>query len=285
MRGERGGRREGEGNEAGNGGLRVGAQGWNYDAWVGTFYPTGTRPAAYLSTYARAFDTVEVDSTFYAIPPAKTVRGWAARTPTGFTFALKLPQEITHERRLRDAGDLLVEFLDVTRELGPKLGPILVQLGPDFGPAELPGLAGFLPLLPPDMDFAVEFRQRGWITEGVLALLREHRVALALSDGRWIPRTVLQQLAGQPTSDFAYVRWMGPDRSIVDYSRIQVDRSREIDAWAATLRGLMSRVRTTYVYVNNHFAGHSPATIRMLQDALGIPVVPPDRMGEQLGLF
>jgi uncharacterized protein YecE (DUF72 family) len=265
--------------------IRLGTQGWNYDAWVGAFYPTGTRPAAYLSTYARAFDTVEVDSTFYAIPPAKTVRGWAERTPAGFTFALKLPQEITHERRLRDAGDLLVEFLDVTRELGPKLGPILVQLGPDFGPAELPGLAGFLPLLPPDMDFAVEFRQRGWITEGIVALLREHRVALALSDGRWIPRKVLQQLAEAPTSDFAYVRWMGPDRSIVDYSRIQVDRSREIDAWAVTLRGLMSRVRTTYVYVNNHFAGHSPATIRTLQAALGVPVVPPDRMGEQLGLF
>ena len=265
--------------------LRFGSQGWNYDAWVGPFYPTGTKPAHYLSVYARAFDTVEVDSTFYAIPPAKTVRGWAERTPDGFTFALKLPQEITHERRLRDAGDLLVEFLDVTRELGPKLGPILVQLGPDFGPAELPGLAEFLPLLPPDMDFAVEFRQRGWINEGVIALLREHRVALALSDGRWIPRNVLQQLAGQPTSDFAYVRWMGPDRSIVDYSRIQVDRSREIGIWAGTLRGLMSRVRTAYCYVNNHFAGHSPATIRMLQESLGLPVVPPDRMGEQLGLF
>lgn len=270
----------------GDGGMiRLGAQGWNYDAWVGPFYPPGTRPAQYLTTYARAFDTVEVDSTFYAIPPAKTVRGWAERTPPGFTFALKLPQEITHERRLRDAGGLLVEFLDVTRELGPKLGPILVQLGPDFGPSELPGLASFLPLLPPDMDFAVEFRQRGWINEGVIALLREHRVALALSDGRWVPRKVLQQLAEQPTSDFAYVRWMGPDRSIVDYSRIQVDRSKEIGMWTGTLRGLMSQVRTAYCYVNNHFAGHSPATIRMLQESLGLPVVRPDRMGEQLGLF
>jgi len=265
--------------------IRLGAQGWNYDAWVGPFYPTGTRPAHYLSIYARAFDTVEIDSTFYAIPPAKTVRGWAERTPPGFTFALKLPQEITHERRLRDAGDLLVEFLDVTRELGPKLGPILVQLGPDFGPAELPGLASFLPLLPPDMDFAIEFRQRGWINEGVIALLKEHRVALALSDGRWIPRKVMLQLAEQPTSNFAYIRWMGPDRSIVDYSRIQVDRSKEIGTWTGTLRGLMSRVRTAYCYVNNHFAGHSPATIRMLQESLGLPVVHPERMGEQLGLF
>lgn len=235
--------------------------------------------------YARAFDTVEVDSTFYAIPAAKTVRGWADRTPDQFTFALKLPQEITHERRLRDAGDLLLQFLDVSRELGPKLGPILVQLGPDFGPAELPALAGFLPLLPPGMDFAVEFRQRGWINEGVIALLREHRVALALSDGRWIPREVLLELADDPTSDFAYLRWMGPDRSIVDYSRVQVDRSKELAHWIDALRALTTRVKTAYGYVNNHFAGHSPASIRMLQEGLGLPVVRPEQISEQLGLL
>ena len=65
--------------------IRLGTQGWNYDAWVGPFYPTGTRPADYLTVYARAFDTVEVDSTFYAVPPTKTVRGWYDRTPAGFT--------------------------------------------------------------------------------------------------------------------------------------------------------------------------------------------------------
>ncbi|MDA1081150.1 MAG: DUF72 domain-containing protein [Gemmatimonadetes bacterium] len=265
--------------------IRLGAQGWNYNAWVGPFYPSGTRPPGYLSMYARAFDTVEVDSTFYAIPPAKTVRGWAERTPDHFTFTLKLPQEITHERRLRDAGDLLLAFLDVSRELGPKLGPILVQLGPDFGPAELPALASFLPLLPPDMNFAVEFRQRGWINEGVLALLKEHRVALALSDGRWIPRNVLLKLAEEPTSDFAYLRWMGPDRSIIDYSRIQVDRSKELAHWIGTLRALTKRVKTAYGYVNNHFAGHSPASIRMLQEGLGLPMVRPEQMAQQLGLF
>jgi uncharacterized protein YecE (DUF72 family) len=78
---------------------------------------------------------------------------------------------------------------------------------------------------------------------------------------------------------------MGPDRSIVDYSRIQVDRTKELAYWIDTLRGLTKRVKTAYGYVNNHFAGHSPATIRMLQEGLGMPVVRPDRMGEQLGLF
>ena len=265
--------------------IRVGTQGWNYSAWVGPFYPSGTHPTDFLVAYARAFDTVEVDSTFYAIPPAKTVRGWADRTPRDFQFALKLPQEITHERRLRDAGDLAALFFDRARELGTKLGPVLIQLGPDFGPAELPALVAFLPLLPPDIRFAVEFRQRGWINDGVLALLAEHDVALALTDARWIPRKQMMQLATRPTADFVYVRWMGPDRTIVDYSRVQVDRSRELELWAGVLWPLALKGHSVYGYVNNHFAGHSPESARELQRLLRQTPVDPARLGEQLTLF
>lgn len=264
--------------------IRLGTQGWNYAAWVGPFYPVGTRPADFLTTYARAFDTVEVDSTFYAIPPERTVLGWAGRTPPGFTFALKLPQEITHERRLRDAEDLTELFLERARLLGDKLGPILIQFGPDFGPGELPALVEYLPLLPKDLRFATEFRQRGWIRDDVLELLAEHNVALALSDGRWIPRRTVLELAERPTSDFTYVRWMGPDRSIEDFSRIQVDRSRELEAWAEVLRILGKRVMV-FGYANNHFAGHSPATIRELQVLLGQQPVDPGQLGEQISLF
>ena len=265
--------------------LRLGTCGWNYDAWVGPFYPIRTRPADFLRTYARAFDTVEVDSTFYAIPPAKTVRGWASRVGEGFEFALKLPQEITHELRLRSSEDLCKRFFDVSRELGKKLGPILIQLGPDFGPSELPALAAFLPTLPPDLRFAIEFRQKGWIHEGLLALLAEHHVALALVDARWIPRRTMTMLAERPTADFAYIRWMGPNRDLVDYSRIQVDRRKELEAWAKAIAILAPKVRVSYGYANNHFAGHSPATVRMLQEMMGMPVVDPSRLGVQLTLF
>jgi uncharacterized protein YecE (DUF72 family) len=263
----------------------IGTQGWNYDAWVGPFYPVGTRPADYLSIYARAFDTVEVDSTFYAIPSVRTVRGWADRTPPGFRFALKLPQEITHENRLRESGELAKLFFDRARELGDKLGPILIQLGPDFTPAELPGLAGFLPILPRDLRFAVEFRHRGWINDGILALLAEHNVALALSDARWIPRKQVLTLAARPTADFAYIRWMGPNRDIVDYSRVQVDRTAIIEAWSTALWSLAQRVRVAYGFFNNHFSGHSPASARELQRLLGKKPVEPSQLGEQMSLF
>jgi uncharacterized protein YecE (DUF72 family) len=269
--------------------IRLGTQGWNYDAWVGPFYPSGTRAADYLGLYARAFGTVEVDSTFYAVPAERTVLGWAERTPPGFRFALKLPQAATHERRLRGAGDVLDAFLDRARLLGPKLGPVLVQLGPDFGPDELPALVRFLPLLPPDVKFAVEFRQRGWLTDGVLALLADHGVALALSDGKWVPRRWALQLAerfaARPPAPFAYVRWMGPNRDLVDYSRIQVDRTRELEAWAAALGALAAGVPEVYGYVNNHFAGHSPQNVRDLQRLLGERPVEPDELGDQLSLL
>ena len=265
--------------------VRIGTQGWNYEAWVGPFYPPGTRAADFLTVYARAFNTVEVDSTFYAIPAARTVRGWAERTPPDFSFALKLPQEITHENRLRDSADIAALFFDRARELGPKLGPILMQLGPDFAPSELPALANFLPLIPRDVRVAVEFRQRGWIHDGIIALLAEHNVAVAFVDARWIPRRTMMGLAERPTSDVAYIRWMGPNRDLVDYSRIQVDRSRELESWAGVIKALARRVRTVYGYVNNHFAGHSPASARELQRLLGQRPIQPDQLGEQMSLF
>jgi len=265
--------------------IRVGTQGWNYDAWVGPFYPAGTRPADSLTVYARAFDTVEVDSTFYTSPAAKTVRGWAQRTPSDFLFALKVPQEITHERRLRNVDDLAAEFFDSARELGVKLGPVLIQLGPDFGPAELPALAQFLPKLPRDIRFALEFRHKGWIHDGVLALLAEHDVALTLSEGRWIPKRQMLQLATRPTASFLYLRLMGVDQTIVDYSRVQVDRSRDLESWASVLWPYAEQGREVFVYINNHFAGHSPSSARALQRLLKQDAVEPEQLGEQMSLF
>ena len=268
-----------------SGRIHLGTQGWNYDAWVGPFYPDGSRAGDFLTLYARAFDTVEVDSTFYAIPPEKTVRGWAERTPANFKFALKLPQEITHERRLRDSADLVALFLERAHALGTKLGPILIQLGPDFAPTEADALTKFLDTLPRDVQFAVEFRQKGWITSDVLRMLRDRGVACALTDARWIPRKTMLQLAEQPTADFAYLRWMGPNREIVDYSRIQHDRTGELEEWSEAILMLIQKVTAVYGYVNNHFAGHSPFSTRQLQRLIGQRPVEPEELGEQISLF
>lgn len=265
--------------------LRLGAQGWNYDAWIGPFYPDRTRATDFLRVYSRAFDTVEVDSTFYAIPSSSTVKGWVSRVPRGFQFALKLPQEITHERRLRHCTEIVAEFEERARELGDHLGPILIQMGPSLGPSEAGALDNFLGTLDSGLRYAVEFRDRGWITPETVAMLRAHGIAMALTDARWVPRRLMLAMTEQPTADFSYIRWMGPDREIVDYSRVQVDRSAEIDAWVRVLPGLQARVKSVYAYVNNHFSGHSPATLRELQRRLQLSVVEPESLGEQMTLF
>ena len=268
--------------------ILIGTQGWNYAAWVGPLYPPGTRPAEFLSTYAKAFRAVEVDSTFYAVPDAKAVRAWFERTPPDFTFALKMPKEVTHERRLRDADDLVRDFLDRAHELGPKLGPILLQMGPDFTPEELPAVEQFLPSLPRDQRFAIELRESRWMRPEVLPrlleLLARHKIALALSDGRWIRRETMLELAERPTADFLYVRWMGPDREITDYSRIQFDRSEEIRDWAEVLKRV-AHTRDVYGFFNNHFAGHSPASARDMQRHLGQEPVEPETLRGQRSLF
>ena len=110
-------------------------------------------------------------------------------------------------------------------------------------------------------------------------------MALALSDGRWLPRKAMLALAARPTADFAYVRWMGPNRDLTDYSRVQVDRTVELEAWSHALLSLSNRVGAVYGYINNHFAGHSPASVRELQRLLGQRPVDPGTLGEQMTLF
>jgi len=171
--------------EGGAGRVRVGCQGWNYEDWVTpaarpkpVFYPRGTRADRMLETYARAFETVEVDSTFYAVPAASTVDGWKRRTPDAFTFSLKLPREITHEQALKGetAERVLSEFCERARRLGEKFAAVLVQLPPQFEatPENARALASFLPLLPQDLRFAFEFRDPFWFDEDLLEIFTRH---------------------------------------------------------------------------------------------------------------
>lgn len=267
--------------------ILLGTQGWNYPDWVGPFYPPGTRAADMLSLYARAFPTVEVDSSFYAIPAEAVMHTWRERLPEGFVFALKVPQEITHEKRLVDVEPLLHRFCTRASVLGTALGPLLIQLSPEFHPtwANRDALHGFLELLPIRHRWAIEFRHAGWLDGETMDLLKERGVALALADSRWIKRAIVQELAIEPTADFGYVRWMGEQRRITDFSHVQIDRESELAAWLQVLESLAARVRTVYGYFNNQYQGHSPQSARTMQGLLGQAVVAPEMLQEQVELF
>jgi uncharacterized protein YecE (DUF72 family) len=268
--------------------IHIGTQGWNYEGWVGSFYPPKTRAGDYLDLYVKAFSTVEIDSSFYAIPSANSIKSWRSRAPAGFTYSLKLPQEITHQNRLQESDDALARFCQRVRELEEKLAIILIQLPPDFSPRSLSALENFLPLLPTDLRFAIEFRDRAWlgeeIGERVLSLLHAHQVALTLADSKWLPRELMFRLVDRPTASFAYLRWLGP-RELTDYSRVQLNRDRELSAWAEAVAILRQQVTEIYGYFNNHFQGHSPASCNQFKRLVGQPVVEPRDLIAQPSLF
>lgn len=268
--------------------IHIGTQGWNYPDWIGPFYPRGTKAAAALDVYVRAFDTVEIDATFYAIPSATTIQSWQSRAPAGFTYALKLPQQITHEQRLHDSSERLMEFCERARGLQEKLGAVLVQLPPDFSPRAWSALERFAPSLPADLRFAVEFRDRAWLSgelgERLWGLLSEHKIALALVDSPWLPRELSLRWAERPTADFAYVRWLGT-RELTEFSRVQFEREPEFREWVAGLNVLRKRVTTIYGYFNNFYQGHAPASANRFKELLGLPVVMPETLSAQPSLF
>lgn len=262
----------------------LGTQGWNYEGWAGSFYPRGVSSKEILGLYSKIFDTVEIDSTFYAIPPENSVKGWSARTPSGFKFSVKLPSEITHKNRLRDSHEHLIRFIERIQLLGEKLGCVLIQLPPDFSPNEQNAFAAFLKALPSNIRFAVEFRDSGWLNERALEEMAASNVALALTDSKWITRNLSFKMIEQYTADFAYVRWMGP-RELTDFSRIQIDRTRELQEWAEAFRELKERVQVVFGYFNNHYQGHSPGSCNLFKRIIGLPTIEPESLIVQPSLF
>ncbi len=263
----------------------IGTQGWSYPDWSGPFYPQGTASSRFLTVYAKAFSAVEVDSSFYAVPPASHFSGWQERTPAAFRFALKLPGELTHERRLQGGAEVLETFCKRAELLGEKLGVILIQLPPDFTTVERPSLESFLKRLPAGFRFAVEFRHADWLDQQTLDSLHRAGAGHALSDGPWIARERAMEWSAKPTADFAYFRWLGDRPHLTGYTHRQLDRAAEIRGWAEVLKRLASEVREIYGFFNNHYEGHSPASARRLLRHLGEPVTDPDDLNPQLSLF
>ena len=246
--------------------ILLGTQGFSHNDWVGPFYPPGTQPADYLACYSRIFPTVELDTTYYRIPTKELVRRWDAHTPATFVFSAKLFKEITHERMLKDCGELLSAFVGNMSLLGGKLGVLVVQLPPQFKVTEFETLKTFLKELPSGFKFAVEVRDRKFLTDEFFMLLRDHNVAFCMQDLYYMPRVA------HVTADFAYIRWMGRRADIEVFDRIQIDRTDRMEKWAALIRQLLASVQQVFGYFNNHYAGHSPDSVRQMAKLLSISV-------------
>jgi uncharacterized protein YecE (DUF72 family) len=163
--------------------LYIGTSGWQYRHWRGTFYPEDLPQREWLDWYCRRFQVVEVNNTFYHLPAPTTFSAWRARTPDDFVLAVKMSRYLTHIKRLLDADEIVGNFMQRAARLGPRLGPVLVQLPPRFE-ARPDRLREVLRALGryPDARVAVEFRDDSWYTDEIRELLIEFGAALVLAD-------------------------------------------------------------------------------------------------------
>ena len=270
---------------------KIGCQGWNYNDWItkaggeSIFYPRGTRPDTMLEIYAKIFDTIEVDSTFYAIPQGSTIENWYKKTPENFTFSLKLPQEITHNLALRKQSfEILDEFCERILLLKEKLAVVLIQLPPQFeaNKENAQNLREFLAHLPKEIRFAIEFRERQWLIDWTFEELQNNRVALCLVEGSWIPRELMFQAINKPTADFAYIRFMG-ERDLLKFDKIYRSQDTNLQMWKEEIERI--NAKDTFVYFSNFYEGHAPASVNKLKELFGQKIIKPETLENQGSLF
>lgn len=240
--------------------LLIGCSGWQYRHWRGGFYPDDLPMSRWLEHYARQFDTVEVNNSFYRLPEAGTFARWRLRVPMRFTFAVKASRYLTHLKRLKDPVEPIERFFDRANHLLGHLGPVLYQLPPRWG-CDLERLRVFLEALPHRHPQTIEFRDPDWYRQDVFDLLQRHGVALCVHDmeGSEAPRL--------PVGPFVYLRLHGPQRYGGRYpDAVLVE-------WATWLAEQRRAGRDIYVYFNNDIGGHAPRDAVRLREMMGGPPV------------
>jgi uncharacterized protein YecE (DUF72 family) len=221
----------------------IGTSGWQYPHWRERFYPPGVPQARWLEHYSARFSTVEVNNAFYRLPESDTFANWKRRTPEDFVLAVKASRYITHIKRLREPAEPVKRLLDRCGRLGPKLGPILLQLPPNLR-ADLAALEDVLVQFPNRIHVAVEPRHESWFEVDTPGLLARHGAAFCLTDK-----------AGHTTPDWRTAGW--------GYLRMHAGQAqpdpcydrRALQSWAERLAEMWPESATIYVYFNNDGRG------------------------------
>jgi uncharacterized protein YecE (DUF72 family) len=225
--------------------IRIGCSGWNYKHWREVFYPKGLPPRRWLGRYAEAFDTVEVNSTFYRLPKPHAVESWVRETPPDFLFAVKMSRYVTHVKRLTGLDESIPLFYSRIEPLAasPKLGPVLWQLPPTFRRDDA-RLAAVLAVLP-GRRHAFEFRHASWFVQEVYELLRAHGAALVIGDRPEVHSFQTHEL----TTDWTFVRFhAGAQGGGGNYSETELEQwAQRFEAWRAEVE--------IYAYFNNDWEG------------------------------
>lgn len=254
----------------------LGTIGFSYSEWADVFYPEKMSSSEYLAFYVKSFGTVELDTTFYAIPPVERVRKWCGVTPDGFRFCPKVTKTVTHELPLREAIDEFMRFIDAVRAFDDKLGPILLQFPPSFTASSIEKLDALLIATPKDLRFAVELRDKSWGNQRTLDLLSHHRAAFVSAEYQRPPRVV------PATTDFMYVRWIGVHKRYTDLNHEEVDPTDRLTWWHGKIEEHREQTRDVWGFFGNDYAGYAVASCERFKRLVGDPVATRE---VQRGLF
>jgi uncharacterized protein YecE (DUF72 family) len=230
-----------------NGAPRIGCSGWNYKSWRGTFYAAEMPASRWLNYYTSVFDTVEINNTFYRLPEKSTFACWKQQTPPGFVVAVKASRFLTHIKRLKDPEEPIDRLFSRAKALGPRLGPVLYQLPPNFfrNDVNVERLEIFLRALPRRMNSRIvhhvfEFRHPSWYVAETYALLEQRKATLCLHDKRG--SAIFEPFVGP----IVYVRFHGTSGH---YAGSYPDE--RLAGWAETLAQQVRNGRQVFAYFNN----------------------------------
>jgi uncharacterized protein YecE (DUF72 family) len=234
----------------------IGTSGYVYRHWRGgEFYPRGLRARDELAWYAARFRTVELNNPFYRPPSPETWARWAAAVPDDFLFAVKVTRVVSHYRRLRETDQPLAAFLEQAHALGPKLGPLLVQLPPQFH-LDRQVLEAFLAELPASHRWVLEVRHPSWQVPEVYQALAAAGVALCVPVGGRVQPDLVT------TAPFTYLRM---HRGRTAGGRFDDE---ELKGWAQRVRAVARSGKDAYVYFNNDWEAHAPRDAERLRHLL-----------------
>ncbi|HET7088676.1 MAG TPA: DUF72 domain-containing protein [Anaerolineae bacterium] len=235
--------------------IHIGTSGWVYNHWRGIFYPERLRQSEWFACYAREFDTVEINNSFYRLPGETTFDKWRTQAPPGFLYAVKASRFLTHLKKLKDPEEPLRRFFERAGRLGETLGPVLYQLPPHWQ-VNLPRFEHFLSVLPKGYRHVVEFRDASWLTEDVFRLMERHRVAHCIHDLQ--PLNVPLRV----TTSMVYLRFHGDPSHGGNYPHAA------LDAWAGRIDAWRSQGFGVFAYFNNDIGGYALENAKTLRALL-----------------
>jgi uncharacterized protein YecE (DUF72 family) len=239
--------------------VRVGTSGWSYPHWENVLYPAGLPASERLGRYVEAFDTAELNASFYRWPKERTFDGWRRRLPPGFLLSVKAPRGLTHAKQLYAPEVWVERLVSCWHQLGDRRGVLVVQLPPKLARDDA-RLEYFLSRLPEWMRVAVEFRHPSWLDDDVFGMLSRYGAAYVVMSGAGLPCVL------KATAPFVYVRMHGPDHDHL-YGGSYSDA--DLSWWADRIRDWQRLGHSVFVYFNNDGGGNAVRNAWTLRGLIG----------------